>query len=732
MKTIKISVINRLIYPALLPLLALILQWVLWKYLQSSIWFFFFPAVFFSAWIDGLRGAVISLLISMLLAMFFFIEPQLSFKLDFSKNVISTVVFIFLGLLFGFAQTHWALLAKRKHIEEALRKSEERYRKIVETSLEGISITSPEGDIIFTNKRFTEMLGISLNEIIGRPETQFITEEQRVRLQEVRNNLKRGNNVQEVMKFVRKDGAVIWTLFNASPIYDGEGNHMGNLAMHTDITHRQKLEDELALRERLDDLMISHLPNSALYILDSNMKFIKSGGHLLKRIGFNDEMLKGKTVREILPPEIFSVMELSFHKALNGEEASCETFFRDMYWLNIFVPVFDQEKKVDNVLFLTTDITSHKNIENELRLAQDKLNIALENANLGIWEWNLDTDKVIWDERSGKMFGFECGISEEPYTSLGKYIQEEDLPHVKQAINQIIKSGDRNETVFRTKPVNGDVRYIYAKAFLNKSREGNPQKIIGTFFDVTSIKKGTEQVLLKMNQELIRSNKDLQQFAYVASHDLQEPLRMVSSFTQLLELRYHDKLDKDGREYIKFAVEGANRMYSLLNGLLAYSRVQARGKEFHKVKMNDILEKVLNNLSLKITEKQAKIEIKKLPVIYADENQMIQMVQNLIDNSLKFNRDIPNIIISCRSSNEYHTFSIKDDGIGIEPQYFEKIFMIFQRLHQNESFDGTGIGLAICKRIVERHGGKIWVESDPGKGSEFLFTIPKYKFISLH
>ena len=172
-------------------------------------------------------------------------------------------------------------------------------------------------------------------------------------------------------------------------------------------------------------------------------------------------------------------------------------------------------------------------------------------------------------------------------------------------------------------------------------------------------------------------------------------------------------------------------MYNLLNGLLAYSRVQAKGKEFQKVRMNEVLEKVIKNLSISITEKQASIESKRLPVIFADEYQMIQLMQNLITNSIRFNKGNPGIQISVRSTDGFHTFSVKDDGIGIEPQYFEKIFMIFQRLNHNEVFEGTGIGLAICKRIVERHGGKIWVESEPGKGATFLFTIPKYKFITL-
>jgi light-regulated signal transduction histidine kinase (bacteriophytochrome) len=211
----------------------------------------------------------------------------------------------------------------------------------------------------------------------------------------------------------------------------------------------------------------------------------------------------------------------------------------------------------------------------------------------------------------------------------------------------------------------------------------------------------------------------------VASHDLQEPLRMVSIFTQMLSQRYGDSLDENAREYIKFAVDGANRMYNLINGLLAYSRIQTKGKEFHEVDINNVLDEVLRNLSLQIEKVKAVISVSDLPVLYADRNQMIQLFQNLISNSLKFSNGIPEIKISSIERDDYYLFSLKDKGIGIDPQYFERIFQIFQRLLPREEYEGTGIGLSICKRIVERHGGKIWVKSQPGKGATFWFTIKK-------
>jgi light-regulated signal transduction histidine kinase (bacteriophytochrome) len=246
----------------------------------------------------------------------------------------------------------------------------------------------------------------------------------------------------------------------------------------------------------------------------------------------------------------------------------------------------------------------------------------------------------------------------------------------------------------------------------------------GVCFDVTSMKEGAEQALIKMNEELLRSNTDLQQFAYVASHDLQEPLRMVSSFTQLLQQRYAEKLDADANEYIRFAVEGSKRMYDLLNGLLTYSRIQTRANEFRNVDLNQVVAKVKDNLSLVIEENNAAINVTELPVVAGDENQMIQLMQNLIENSLKFRKGPPVIAISSYKAEDSYIISVEDNGIGIEEKYFERIFRIFQRLHRSDQYEGTGIGLAICKRIVERHGGKIWIDSKPGEGSTFHFSIP--------
>jgi len=242
-----------------------------------------------------------------------------------------------------------------------------------------------------------------------------------------------------------------------------------------------------------------------------------------------------------------------------------------------------------------------------------------------------------------------------------------------------------------------------------------------------SVRKKAAVVLLQKVDELNRSNEELGQFAYIASHDLQEPLRMVASYTQLLSRRYKGKLDTDADEFIAFAVDGASRMQRLIQDLLTYSRVGTKGRDLRHTSSEDALEQAVVNLRGSIAGSGAVVTHDALPTVLADEMQLTQLFQNLIGNAIKYqNPGIPHVHISAAMNGDKKwTFAVKDDGIGIDQQYFERIFGMFQRLHKREEFAGTGIGLAICKKIVERHGGRISVESTLGHGATFRFALAK-------
>jgi PAS domain S-box-containing protein len=270
----------------------------------------------------------------------------------------------------------------------------------------------------------------------------------------------------------------------------------------------------------------------------------------------------------------------------------------------------------------------------------------------------------------------------------------------------------------------GQTMVVASRWSLRRNDQGDPDAVLEINTDISD-RKRMEEALVEQTTELARSNKELQEFAYVASHDLQEPLRMVTNFTQLLAERYAPQLGGDAREFIAFAVDGTVRMQALIQDLLAYSRVGTQGRAFAPVACNEALSRAVSNLRISIAENAALVSHEELPVVQADATQLVQLFQNLIGNGIKFKGvNTPRVHVSAVRQADAWIFATQDNGIGIEAPYAERIFEIFQRLHRREEYPGTGIGLAICKKIVERHKGKIWMESEPGHGSTFFFSIP--------
>lgn len=249
--------------------------------------------------------------------------------------------------------------------------------------------------------------------------------------------------------------------------------------------------------------------------------------------------------------------------------------------------------------------------------------------------------------------------------------------------------------------------------------------VLASIVDITE-RKRAEALLQEKLLELERSNEDLQQFAYVCSHDLQEPLRVISNYTQLLAKRYAGALDENANEFIEFTVDATKRMQELINDLLLYSRVQTKGQDFQETDCSLVVEKAVANLEIAIRESSAQVSCGPLPTIKGDHSQLLQLFQNLISNAIKFrSEEPPEITICAEDTGTSWTITVRDNGQGFDMKYASRIFIIFQRLHNKEMYPGSGIGLAVCKKIVERHGGRIWVESEPDKGASFHFTLPK-------
>jgi PAS domain S-box-containing protein len=326
------------------------------------------------------------------------------------------------------------------------------------------------------------------------------------------------------------------------------------------------------------------------------------------------------------------------------------------------------------------------------------------------------------------------GYSEEEFLrmKISDIRPAEDTPRLLSDVEEAISSNeDSRHGTWRHIKKNGDIIFVEVTAHPIEYDRRKARMVVVN--DITD-RKRSELLLRQLNEdlkkraaELATSNAELERFAYIASHDLQEPLRMVSSFLQLLEKRYQGQLDQKAGQYIHYAVDGAERMKALILDLLEYSRVGVGKESFGAVDTSEVMAEVGNIFREKIIAARARVEIDPLPVVQGDKVQLTQLFQNLVGNALKYRSEEPPVIrIQVKEEPEDWRFSVGDNGIGIDPLFFEKIFIIFQRLHNKSDYSGTGIGLAICKKIVERHGGRIWVESTPENGSVFFFTITKY------
>jgi PAS domain S-box-containing protein len=380
------------------------------------------------------------------------------------------------------------------------------------------------------------------------------------------------------------------------------------------------------------------------------------------------------------------------------------------------------------------DITARKRKVEALHENETRLKEALELASIGSWELNLVNNAIIWSKEVFEIFEIDPAQFGATYEAFLNTCHPDDRSAVDVAYTNSLKTHTKYEIDHRLLFPDGRIKYVHeqCRSYFNENLE--PIRSIGTVLDITerklaetelrNYKDHLEELVAARTAALAASNAELERFAYISSHDLQEPLRMVTCYLQLLEKRYKDKLDDDANDFINFAVDGAKRMKTLINDLLSYSRVGTKGRKFEPINCEQVVKDALDNLAIAIKESGARITYDFLPTVMGDATQLVQLFQNLIGNAVKFRGTRqPEILIRTEEKNGFWKFSVHDNGIGIKQEHFGLIFQVFQRLHGRDEYPGNGIGLAICKKIVERHGGTIEVESVPGVGSTFIFTI---------
>ncbi|MCF7920831.1 MAG: PAS domain S-box protein [Candidatus Cloacimonetes bacterium] len=628
-------------------------------------------------------------------------------------------------------------LERQKLYEGKLSESEQRYRSLVETSTDPVFILDRDGKYLFMNKTAAGQMGGKPEDYIGQNMVDFfpedIAEKQLASIQWVIDNRK---HIQTETRTVLPDG-IRWYSMNIHPVPDASGKVFYAQSIARDITNLKQVQKELEehehklkemVEERTAALVKAQTEVDRFFNTTLGLLCIAGTDGYFKRINPAWENLLGYTKEEILATPFLDFnhpddIEPTMREVEKLSQGAKTINFTNRYrckdgsykWLNwTSVPVGE-------VLYAAaTDITEAKEQEERYRLERNFSDTAI-NSLPGVFYL---LDKQGYFKRWNDNFTRISGFSSEEMSGMNALdvFPEEEREKVGREIGKVFAEGySKVEANLKTRQGNLIPFYFTGYRF-----EINDQVfLIGTGIDITELKEA-EEANQKMLAELARSNNDLEQFAYVASHDLQEPLRKMSSFTGLLEQRYKDVLDEKGLKYMFYITDGASRMQGLINGLLQFSRVSTRGKDFLPVDMNWILRSALDNLSLVIKEKQAMIDIGKMPVVNADSSQIVSLMQNLIGNALKFcQEDVPLIKVSCEDRVDDWLFSVKDNGIGISSEFSEKVFVIFQRLQTSADYPGTGIGLAVCRKIVERHGGVIWFDSEPGNGTTFFFTIPK-------
>jgi PAS domain S-box-containing protein len=620
-------------------------------------------------------------------------------------------------------------ISVRKDAEKHLAQMEGRYRGLLEAAPDAMVVVNQGGEIVLLNVQAEKQFGYSRDELLGQkvkniiPEgfaERLIADSTRTAAEALAQQI--GTGIELIGR--RRNGSEFPIEIMLSPLESTEGILV--TAAIRDISVRKGAEKHLAQMEGRYRGLLEAAPDA--------MVVVNQGGEVLllnvqaeKQFGYSRDELLGQKVKNIIPEgfaerliadDLRSVEDALAQQIGTGIELTGRRKDGSEFPIEIMLSPLES---ADGILVTAAirDISERKETEAKYRGLLEAAPDAMVVVNQGgeIVLLNLQAEKQFGYSRDELLGQKVKNIIPEGFA---ERLIADDLRSAEDALAQQIGTGI--ELTGRRK----DGSEFPIEIMLSPLESADGILVTAAIRDI-SVRKSSEERLVKTVGELKRSNDELQQFAYVASHDLQEPLRMVASYTQLLAQRYKGRLDSDADEFIAYAVDGSKRMQGLIKDLLAYSRAGTNGKALHKISSENALKEALTNLRATIEESSAVVTHDSLPAITMDETQLVQLFQNLVGNAIKYRTpEVPHVHVSAAKNggNEW-IFCVRDNGMGIAPQYFERIFIIFQRLHGREEFMGTGIGLAICKKIVERVGGRIWVESQPENGSTFFFSVPE-------
>ncbi len=654
-------------------------------------------------------------------------------------GVLATLLLFAVVWVMASTQQRAYALAERR--TAAWRESEARYSALIDAAPEAILIIDDKGRIVAWNAGAKRIYGYEAEEVIGRSWTLLLPESERRTSARVLAEKARATSPgsrQRVLEVTgcRKNGESFPAEISQGRWQIGDRVYVSSIIR--DVSARRRAEQ--ALRESEERFRVAlRVADISVFSQDRELRYQWVYN---PRYGLKAEDILGKSDREL--GALDEMVEFKSRVLQTGQ--GDRMLYRRLHdgaeiVYNLAVEPVYQKGRVMGLVGAAIDLTALYKAERLQRQSEARFRAIFENAAIGI----LVTDQRGCVLQANAAFLRKMSLTLDELRDLGP-LNELIHPEDRERAIALNKDLIRNGRTFRRQQLRyrlPEGRYIWTAvtASLLRDEQGQPQAAVHMLEDITDLKRAEAELhaayheleqrvdertaeLAAKARELERSNFELEQFAYVASHDLQEPLRSVTSFAQLLEQRYGDRLDEQGLRFLRFILSGTERMAALITGLLEYSRVGAKQRPFETVDVGEVLRQARENLAAAIHEREARIRHGELPRVLGDATELVQLFQNLIGNAIKFNDSVPpTVSIDARREGEGYVFSVSDNGVGIAAEDYERIFTIFQRAHGNSGYGGTGVGLAVCRKIVERHLGRIWLQSEPGRGTTFFFTL---------